>query len=699
MKLRACVPLALVVLAAGLDAKENSKAHHQHKQHGPTNPVIKVLEMLATTEKKVIADGKAATMTYTKFEYWCKGTSKKLHFEIKTGKRQKKDQLAVIAAQSARMASKKTQQLALTTSYSADQAALKKATELRKTENKAFLVVEKTLKDSVSTIERTLGIMQRGLRGKRPSLLQVQHAMSSATELEKVLSELMDASELTDADTERLSYLALRQEDKDDIALDNMKPDTFKTKGGSVVGVLKTLLGTARSNLQKAQMAEAKSQGTFDLLKSSLDHKMKISLKGKASAKTAYAAAKEAKAAAQGDLALTNKGLIEDEKSLAALKKNCLAKANDFKVQTKTRDDEIKALTGARKAIAASTGLATKQVYNKKKKSLKKKSFQQEDVSLLQTTSVSSGSPSFPKLVEVLRQVREMAGGSADATAFAQLSRRLSSAVHQADRTGADPFKKVKGLLSDMIQKLLKEAHKDATHNKYCVQQMTATKDRKNRKASQVSLLTVAIDKMKATGLKLKQEIATLQKELKGLASEQATLDKLRAKEKKEYLKDKADLEQGIKGVGVGLKILRNFYTQATTSKKKVSGTSSSIIGLLEVAEGDMTKALAELIAGEKSSADTYRKTTSSNKVAKATKSESVQLKTKEMTKQASGAVQKTQDRNGIKAQLDALKKALSLLKAGCIAQPEAYKTRKERRDKEIAGLKDALTALSSDSS
>lgn len=46
--------------------------------------------------------------------------------------------------------------------------------------------------------------------------------------------------------------------------------------------------------------------------------------------------------------------------------------------------------------------------------------------------------------------------------ALAQLAQRIAAAVRGGARTGADPFEKVKSLISGMIEKLEKEAGEDS---------------------------------------------------------------------------------------------------------------------------------------------------------------------------------------------------------------------------------------------
>merc|ERR1712125_103510 len=83
---------------------------------------------------------------------------------------------------------------------------------------------------------------------------------------------------------------------------------------------------------------------------------------------------------------------------------------------------------------------------------------------------------------------------------------------------GADPFAKVKGLITDMLATLEKEAEEEASHKAYCDKEMSETAAKKDEKTTQVESLTTKIDQKKAMSTKLKEEVSTLQNELASMA-------------------------------------------------------------------------------------------------------------------------------------------------------------------------------------
>ena len=61
-------------------------------------------------------------------------------------------------------------------------------------------------------------------------------------------------------------------------------------------------------------------------------------------AKKGLAESGETKAAAKGDLPVTNKAFNADVTSAAGLHQDCMPKAGDFEVETASRGEELKAL-------------------------------------------------------------------------------------------------------------------------------------------------------------------------------------------------------------------------------------------------------------------------------------------------------------------------------------------------------------------
>merc|ERR1719408_474690 len=395
-----------------------------------------------------------------------------------------------------------------------------------------------------------------------------------------------------------------------------------------------------------------------------LEDEIKFGQKELAEAKQALGKASEAKAAAEGDLAITAKALAEDEKALADLHSDCMTKAEDFEAETKSRSEELKALAEAKKVISEATGGtggAEELTYSLSEEGA---------VSLLQMASQRLASGADLANFEALRFVRDLARKQ-HSTALAQLAQRMSAAVSHSARSGEDPFAKVKGLIKDMIERLIADAEADANQKAFCDKELAETNTKKEEKTDEIAKLNAAIDRMSARSAQLKDEVAALQKELAELAATQAEMDKIRQEEKEIYETNRPEMEEGVEGVKLALKIL------------------------LEVCESDFTKGLAEMIATEEAAVAEYEKETKENEIRKVTMEQDVKYKTKEFTELDQAIAENTSDRDAVQAELDAVLEYLKKLEDQCIAKPETYEERVARREAELAGLREALEILS----
>jgi len=270
----------------------------------------------------------------------------------------------------------------------------------------------------------------------------------------------------------------------------------------------------------------------------------------------------------------------------------------------------------------------------------------------------------------------------------------MASAIRFGASDGDDPFAKVKGLISDMLERLQADAAADASHKAFCDKEMSETNAKKAERDSEIAKLTTKINQMSARSAQLKEEVATLQKELAELAKVQAEMDKLRQEEKAAYDANRPEMEQGLEGVKMALQILRDYYAKDDKKHEAAEGAAGGIVGLLEVVESDLSKGLAEMIATEEAAAAEHDKQTKENAITKTMKEQDVKYKTEEFTRLDKSVAEATSDREGVQTELDAVLEYLEKLKEQCVAKAETYEERVRRREAELAGLREALQIL-----
>jgi chromosome segregation ATPase len=655
-----CAALLLMALAMPL-------AHANQ-----ASPITKVLQLMSDMQTKIIGEGEESHKLYAEFAEMCEERSKELQFEIKTGKADVADLKAAIDEETALAASLTTKVEELTASIATDESDLDAATKIRAKESADFMAEEKELTEVIDSLQRAIGILEKEMAKHGASMMQIKNAGSLA----KTLQVLVDASSLSSADAKGISALVQTQENSDDSDAGAPDPAVYKGQSGGIIDTLGDLLEKAESQLSELRNKETAALQEFEALKQSLEDKIKYESKELDEAKTGIAASNEKKATAEGDLGVTTKNLDEDVAALSELHHECLTKAQDYEAETKSRGEELTAIATAKKTIEETTAGAADLSYGL------------NQVSFLQQQSQSRG-------FEVVRFLRELSQKK-HFPALAQLSMRMDAAIRAS--TG-DPFAKVKGLIQDMIETLEKEAEEDATEKAYCDKELAETKAKKDAKTTEIKKLSTKIDSMTSRVAQLKTEVAELEKGLSALAKAQAEMDKIRLEEKEEYTKAKAEMEAGIKGVQLALKVLRDYYAKSDKAHASDEGGGAGIIGLLEVVESDFSKGLIEMTSTEEASQSSYDQETKDNEIEKVTKEQDIKYKSEEATGLEKAIAEASSDKSGVQEELDAVLEYLKGIEDRCIAKPESYEERVRRRDAELAGLREALNILENETS
>jgi len=248
-----------------------------------------------------------------------------------------------------------------------------------------------------------------------------------------------------------------------------------------------------------------------------------------------------------------------------------------------------------------------------------------------------------------------------------------------------------------MIAKLEQEAGEDATKKAYCDKELQETNAKKLEKTTEIEKLSTRIDRASAKSAKLKAEVASLQDQLAKLAKSQADMTSLRQEEKAANAASRADLEKGLQGLKLALQILNEYYAADGKAHDAAEGSASGIIALLETVEADFSKNLAQITTDEDAAVAAHETATKENEIDRTAKEQSVKYKSQESKSLDKSAAELTADRNGVQAELDAVSEYLSKIEAACIERAETYSARVERRTAEIAGLKQALQILESE--
>merc|ERR550514_2132407 len=191
---------------------------------------------------------------------------------------------------------------------------------------------------------------------------------------------------------------------------------------------------------------------------------------------------------------------------------------------------------------------------------------------------------------------------------------------------------KVKGLIGDMITKLMDQVAQEADHKAFCDTELGKSRKSKDDKARKMDQSRTRIDEAATTKAALQESVKELQGEIAAMDKEQAAATALRSEEHATFLQASSDYKQSAEAVEKAMTVLSEYYGKSLLQTSKSTGkqpsfgsktggdTASTILSILEVSASDFTKLLAETEAAEVEAAAAFKKQSDDNKLAKTAK-------------------------------------------------------------------------------
>merc|ERR1719498_1767962 len=408
----------------------------------------------------------------------------------------------------------------------------------------------------------------------------------------------------------------------------------------------------------------------YEMLKQSLDTELATRNKRLSAASAEKAANEENKAAASAEMTATQASVDSDTAYLADLKQSCAQKQAVWDQRQKSASGELGAIAKAREIL--SDGV---------------KVFLQ--VAASRAASDDDQEVKRQHVADLVRKLAQKDHGFA-------LNQLASAAM-------SDPFGKVRGLIEAMIDRLTKQAAEEAEAKSFCDGEMHKSKAKQAELTAAADKHAARIEKASASKATLEQQTKQLQAEIAEMDAGQAEATKIRQAEHDEYVQSSADQKQSAEAVANAIQVLGDYYNKGAlfvqirqapefnAAKTDVAGT---IMEMLEVAESDFTRMLAENEAGEKEAQSTYDALVQSNQVAKAAKQAEIKGNQGEAKSLKAALLNYKEDASATAKELDAVLAYLDKLKPQCETKVMTYAERVAKREQEIAGLKEALQIL-----
>jgi hypothetical protein len=382
----------------------------------------------------------------------------------------------------------------------------------------------------------------------------------------------------------------------------------------------------------------------------------------------------------------------EDMTYLTDLTTTCQSKSAQFEGRQKLREEEIESIEKAIEIIGGDAVGAAK-------KHLPSMLQEPQRASFVQFLAASENPSNQEKAVSFLKDESQRLQ-----------SHVLSAIVLQA---ASDPFVKVKKMIQDLITKLQEQAEAEAEHKEWCDDEIKTNEQTRKDKSTEVETLTSDIDQLQSRLAVLKKELAVLSKEIAEIVKAVAEAQAIRVKEKESNEKTIAEAVEGQTAIAQAQKILKDFYAKAGESTVLAQGAAKqdpppifdaaykgeqkqndNVQAFLDVIASDFMRLETDTKNAESSAQAEYDEFMATSEASKKAKETEEDEKKKEQLEKTGELSTKQDDLESSQEQLDAALAYYDKLKPSCINAATPYNERVQRRDEEVAALKEALEIL-----
>lgn len=666
-------------------------------------PIEKVINLIEGMKKEVEDEGKAEAGSYDKFACFCKDTTKAKSESITKGN-DKIDVLSADIADKTQSKAKDSTELGERKTKQEELSAELEATNVRCAKEKAeYQASEADLSKAISSLKKAI----KAMSDSKPSLLQGA-----------VRDDLAETLAMADA-LNMIAGKAVASMIQGKATVDPSDPE-YDYHSNDILKLLGSLLKDFKDQKTTLDGEWAKTDKACKDLKASLKKEMTANSDAmKALNKNIAKLAKEI-AASRESLVEADDQMKDDELYLKDLTARCEVRANDYDQRSSMRNDEITALSQALDI------LKDKVKGRADKVNIRAFLFQKAKVEVADDTKpVAKQEKKVAQAVQKPISFLQRRSDSTDALKEKALAlinaegQRLGSVVltSLAARSAADPFKKVKGLIQKLIERLLAESAAEATKKGFCDTEVGKAEKERDFRFEDTQDLSAELEGLEAKRDALTQEIKELKGQLEDAEKAKKSTTEEREENKEENLATIKTAKEGYEAVNEALLVLKSFYKQAAKasfiqaspvdedtqgagfsgSYKGKQGSSNAVLDLLETISADFDRTRRTTEKNEEAAHRDFVKFLQTIKSSIASKTTKKELDEQDLKTTKTSLKTKMEDLVSAQKLLDDALKELEELKPTCMDSGMSYKERVAKREAEMAALTKALCILDPD--
>jgi len=637
------------------------------------SPVQKVIKLLTDMVEKGKAEKQAEQVQFASFKGFCDNTLAAKNAAITAATEEIEVLTADIEKSEADAAEAAREVATLDADISTWEGDMKAATKVREIEYTDYVATHKDYSETVSALEMAIATLMKtagDVKQAAASLTQLSESALFPEESKKALSAFMQKAEDALAAPEANAY-------------------EFQSK--AIVDMLSKLLGKFDDERTSLEQEETEAVHSFTMLKADLENSLSVAEAARTENAQMKAKALQSAADAKSQLQDTVTTRDDDEKYSADLTATCEQKTLDFGSRQKLRGEELVAIEKAIEVLAGGAVSGASETHLPQL-------LQKKKTSLAQLRS----NPKSPNQQKVAAYLTRRAH---------ELNSRVLSAF--AVRVQADPFKKVKKLVKDLIVKLMEEANAEVEQKGYCDKELATNEHTRKEKTETVVMLTAEIDELTASIKHLGEVIADFAKAISELDTAVKQATEVRTAESSKNTVTISDAQAAQAAVGQALGVLKEFYDSAAEATAFVQTSSvagqpeifegaytglgaenGGVLGMIEVIMSDFARLEAETSAAEGEAAKQYDEFMNDSAVDKAQKQSDLDHASSTKQNQEQALQQTSSDLAGTQKELNAAVAYYDKLKPACVSSGDSYEDRVAKRKEEIESLQEALRIL-----
>mmetsp|Transcript_45801 Transcript_45801/g.99520 ORF Transcript_45801/g.99520 Transcript_45801/m.99520 type:complete len:693 (-) Transcript_45801:63-2141(-) len=668
-------------------------------------PIAKVLELLDDLKKEIQQEGKDETKEYNAYLTWCHNTQEDTQNTIDTGKAKIEDLASFIQQQIALQDKLRSEIEQVSNELSSNEKELADDTKQRKAEHKEFLDAEAAYVKALDELNLAIQVMEKklGASSEGEDLLQQDAHPSMVKVAERVRHVLEAGVDLTSTQQTTLDTFlqqALNKQDPvDSVSFLQVQARQHAPAQAmlSLIDTLKSVRESTEKKRHNAQLEETRQESGFKELEVDLKNQIETGSQSMATKKSDLARSEQLQAESEGELSDTQKSVIAAEEYLDTVVQQCEDKARAWKDQVRTRSDELTAIQEAVVILSSDAGKAADKI----------STYGADFAQLASTDSFVQ----IPQRATVNRARHHLLESHASPRLALLATRMRSKMVSglQESTVGSDPFGKVRGMIEDMVERLMKEQAEEAEHEAWCNKETSKSTKQKKKKDRAISEFSNRFEELTAQIAQLSDELQQLAKETADMESTLTEATRQRQEERTSALttiKAQEDAQMLVKNA---IEVLKAFYDKQKSSFAQVSAAAgqpdvdqastkdnqaAGIIGILEIALDDFSKLQKQTEIEEKTATQEYKKLKSETQIQKAVNQKTIEFKTEQKQRMEGELLSTKNDLGSFKASRASIQEYLDQLKETCEFKVPAYEQRAERRNKEIQSLQEAMNIL-----